>query len=82
MIHLLLLALSAGWAVSPGLAVQPWPVTEEMTCKSSGMCSRGETKFFMGDIAEPGVLQRALEAVSYKKELILVTIMGGWGKPL
>eukprot|EP00798_Chlamydomonas_sp_ICE-L_P004443 gene4443-14593_t len=66
-------------AVSLGILTQlnaTDAVTEELTCKSSGYCSLGNTKFFTGEINSSSGLKSALDAVSYKKEIVIVTING------
>eukprot|EP00798_Chlamydomonas_sp_ICE-L_P017394 gene17394-23694_t len=52
--------------------------TPKIGCESSGMCSIGSSIFFRGDISEKGVLSSALQAVSFKNEIIVSTIMGNY----
>eukprot|EP00798_Chlamydomonas_sp_ICE-L_P004843 gene4843-34599_t len=59
-------------ASRPPVWDHPWVLMS----MSSDLRSIGKTKQFKGDIASSGGFKSALESVSYKKEIIVVTIAG------
>lgn len=44
-----------------------------LACEKSGICSLGKTRPYTGDISRQGELRKALDARSYKKEVIIIT---------
>eukprot|EP00798_Chlamydomonas_sp_ICE-L_P009532 gene9532-12472_t len=66
---ILILASSSSWGV-----YGQGKIPEDLTCKASGMCSLGVSKFWKGDITTGQGLRNALEAVSFKKEIIVSCI--------
>eukprot|EP00798_Chlamydomonas_sp_ICE-L_P027972 gene27972-8854_t len=53
------------------LALAVTATDDDITCNQSGMCSVGKVKYYYGPVKESKDLKSALEATTYKKELIL-----------
>eukprot|EP00798_Chlamydomonas_sp_ICE-L_P017552 gene17552-23876_t len=53
-------------------------VDDDITCHQSGMCSVGKVKHFYGTVATSEGFLTAMESVSYKREVVLVTTFGSY----
>lgn len=51
-------------------------------CHESGLCSAGHVRPWAGDLDAPGALLSALEARSYKKEIVMSIFGGTWYEAL
>eukprot|EP00798_Chlamydomonas_sp_ICE-L_P005226 gene5226-18456_t len=50
--------------------------TEGLQCEESGMCSLGKVKRYEGEVTSGKGMKYMFDTVSYKKELVLITIYG------
>eukprot|EP00798_Chlamydomonas_sp_ICE-L_P001116 gene1116-3949_t len=48
----------------------------DITCRQSGMCSMGRTKYDYGEIASSSGFKKALKSSSFKREIIIVSTYG------
>eukprot|EP00798_Chlamydomonas_sp_ICE-L_P032692 gene32692-17147_t len=60
------------------LSFSSYRATDEsdITCTQSGMCSVGKNQYFYGEIETSAGFKSALESVSYKREVIVVSTAG------